>query len=127
MKKLLSILAASVLGCTTLCTPALAAEYVELVYKMGDVDMNFRIDCYDAQLTLAHYANGLANNGDILTEKQMKLANINRDELVNALDAAIILNYYIDCRLLKSVEFKDAEAYYLWSINKNADDQEEAI
>ena len=127
MKKILSALAAALLGCTALCTPVLAAETEEPVYQMGDVNMDGTIDCYDAQLALEHYANWLANKGDILTEQQIKLANINRDEFVSALDAAIILHYYIDRRLLQSVEFKDAEAYYLWSINKNAGDQEETI
>ena len=85
MKKLLSILAAAVLGCTALCTPVLAAENDELVYRLGDVNMDGRVDCADAQLALQQYADTLAGLDGLLTKQQIELANVIEKETGRAL------------------------------------------
>ena len=105
MKKLFSILAAAVLGCTALYTPVLAAETDEPVYQMGDVNMDGKVDCCDAQLALQYYCDRMVNKEGVLTEQQIDLANIvtmmtsEFGIIVDAEDAQAILMYYVYYKL----------------------------
>ena len=78
MKKILSALAAALLGCTALCTPVLAAETEGPVYQMGDVNMDGRVDCCDALLALQQYVETLAYNYGPLTRQQIELADVEK-------------------------------------------------
>lgn len=69
----------------------------------GDVDQNGEISSADAQLTLNHYVETMAENPSPLTADQQKTADVNGDGLADATDAQMILNYYVD-KVISSLE-----------------------
>ena len=69
----------------------------------GDVDQNGEISSADAQLTLNHYVEVMAENPSPLTADQQKIADVSGDGIADATDAQMILNYYVD-KVVSSLE-----------------------
>ena len=62
----------------------------------GDVDQNGIITSNDAQITLIHYAETLADNDPTLTDAQLAIADVSGDGKVTSKDAQMILTYFLE-------------------------------
>lgn len=82
----------------------------------GDVDQNGEISSADAQLTLNHYVEVMAENPSPLTADQQKIADVSGDGVADATDAQMILNYYVD----KVVSGLDSTTWRSVTKNPNA-------
>lgn len=82
----------------------------------GDVDQNGEISSADAQLTLNHYVEVMAENPSPLTADQQKIADVSGDGIADITDAQMILNYYVD----KVVSGLDSTTWRSVTKNPNA-------
>lgn len=67
---------------------------ISLVYTLGDVNNNGKIDAIDASMILSEYVASATNNTTAFTEEQKKAADVNLDGNIDAIDASKILAYY---------------------------------
>ena len=84
MKKLLACLTASILAIASLPVSAGAAEFDP--FPLGDVDRDTYITAHDAAMVSRYILRG----DNRLTDKQLKLADINQDGVVDQTDADLI-------------------------------------
>jgi hypothetical protein len=66
----------------------------ELKYKLGDVNMDGKVNAVDASETLREYASRSTSGEPYLTEIQRLAADVDRNGKVDAIDASYILMYY---------------------------------
>ena len=126
LRKLLAAVSAAVLAVCSVSASAFAAdkyhyptdeEWIEKsyapeyalgedlsLYSLGDVDMDGEVTAYDARMILTQFCISMIDLPDILTEDQLKLANVDgkssqdysnpeRWFSVDAYDATLVLRY----------------------------------
>ncbi|MBR3971231.1 MAG: hypothetical protein IKJ87_09170 [Ruminococcus sp.] len=68
----------------------------EYTLKNGDTDLNNLVDASDASNILAEYAALSTGKPTIFLENQKYAADVNGDEVINAIDASLVLEHYAD-------------------------------
>ena len=85
--------------------PAYALGEDLSLYSLGDVDMDGEVTAYDACIILSNFAINLAGLPDVLTEDQLKLADVDGESIwfeddekwvsATAMDATLVLTYAV--------------------------------